>query len=73
MLGLNNPKVSDFTYFRTHQGWLYLTVVIALFSWKVVGGLMKKDVRADLVIDALLMPIWRRKPKHKVLIHRDEA
>jgi len=69
----NKSWVTDFTYIRTHQGWLYLTVVIDLFSRKVVGWSMKKDPRADLVIDALLMAIWRRKPKQKVLIHSDQG
>lgn len=69
----NKCWVTDFTYIRTHQGWLYLTVVIDLFSRKVIGWSMKKDPRADLVIDALLMAIWRRKPQHKVLIHSDQG
>jgi putative transposase len=51
----NKSWVTDFTYIRTHQGWLYLTVVIDLFSRKIIGWSMKKDPRANLVIDALLM------------------
>lgn len=69
----NQSWVTDFTYIRTHEGWLYLTVVIDLFSRQVIGWSMKNNPKADLVIDALLMAIWRRKPKHRVLIHSDQG
>ncbi|MGS0724799.1 IS3 family transposase [Shewanella sp. 0m-11] len=69
----NKVWVTDFTYIRTHEGWLYLTVVIDLFSRQVVGWTMKNTPKADLVIDALLMAIWRRSPKGKVLIHSDQG
>jgi len=69
----NKVWVTDFTYIRTHEGWLYLTVVIDLFSRQVVGWSMKSSPKADLVIDALLMAIWRRKPQHKVLVHSDQG
>jgi putative transposase len=65
----NQSWVTDFTYIRTHEGWLYLTVVIDLFSRQVVGWSMKSSPKADLVIDALVMALWHRKPKGKVLIH----
>jgi len=69
----NRSWVSDFTYIRTHEGFLYFTVVIDLFSRQVVGWSMKNSPKADLVIDALLMALWRRKPKNKVLIHSDQG
>jgi putative transposase len=69
----NQSWVTDFTYIRTHEGWLYLTVVIDLFSRQVVGWSMKSSPKADLVIDALVMALWRRKPKGKVLIHSDQG
>ncbi len=69
----NKVWVTDFTYIRTHQGWLYLTVVIDLFSRKVVGWTMKNTPKADLVIDALLMAVWRRKPTEKVIVHSDQG
>ena len=69
----NESWVTDFTYIRTHEGWLYVTVVIDLFSRQVVGWSMKSRPRADLVIDALLMAIWRRKPKARVLVHSDQG
>ena len=49
--------VTDFTYIRTHEGWLYLTIVMDLFSRQVVGWSMKSNPKADLVIDALLMAL----------------
>lgn len=69
----NTHWVTDFTYVRTHEGWLYLTVVIDLFSRQVIGWSMKSNPRAELVIDALLMAIWRRKPKSNVLVHSDQG
>ena len=68
----NQSWVTDFTYSRTHEGWLYLTIVLDLFSRQIIGWSMKNNPRADLVIDALLMALWRRKPNNKVLIHSDQ-
>ena len=65
--------VTDFTYIRTHEGWLYLAVVIDLFNRQVVGWSMKNNPRAELVIDALMMALWRRQPKGTVLIHSDQG
>ena len=47
---------------RTHEGWLYL--VVDLFSRLVVGWSMKSRITTDLVLDALLTALWRRKPKN---------
>lgn len=69
----NQAWVTDFTYIRTYEGWLYVTVVIDLFSRKVVGWTMKSSPKADLVVDALLMAVWRRRPEEKVLIHSDQG
>ena len=69
----NHSWVTDFTYIRTHEGWLYLTIVIDLFSRQVIGWSMKNSPKADLVIDALLMAVWRRKPKERVLVHSDQG
>ena len=65
----NQLWVTDITYIRTHEGWLYLAVVIDLFSRLVVGWSMKSRITTDLVLDALLMALWRRNPKNIVLIH----
>lgn len=69
----NQSWVTDFTYIRTHEGWLYLTVVLDLFSRQVIGWSMKNNPKSDLVIDALLMALWRRKPKQTVLVHSDQG
>src|SRR5690606_20988974 len=53
----NQLWVTDITYIRTHEGWLYLAVVIDLFSRLVVGWSMKSRITTDLVLDALLMAL----------------
>ncbi len=69
----NQIWVTDITYIRTYEGWLYLAVVIDLFSRQVVGWSMQPLMHVDLVLNALLMAVWRRKPKNKVLIHSDQG
>jgi len=52
--------VTDITYIRTHEGWLYLAVVIDLYSRRVVGWSMHSRMQTDLVVlNALLMALWR--------------
>lgn len=65
--------VTDITYIRTWQGWLYLAVVVDLYSRKVVGWSMKPTLNRVVVLDALLMAVWRRRPKQKVLVHSDQG
>ncbi|WP_371717158.1 IS3 family transposase [Limnobacter sp. 130] len=65
--------VTDITYIRTWQGWLYLAVVVDLYSRKVVGWSMKPSLNREIVLDALLMALWRRRPKKKVLVHSDQG
>ena len=69
----NQSWVTDITYIRTHEGWLYLAVVIDLFSRQVVGWSMGSRIDTDLVLDALLMALWRRKPNASVLVHSDQG
>jgi putative transposase len=69
----NQAWVTDITYIRTYEGWLYLAVVIDLFSRQVVGWSMQPRIHADLVLNALLMAVWRRKPKHEVMVHSDQG
>lgn len=69
----NQTWVTDITYIRTQEGWLYLAVVIDLFSRQVVGWSMQPRMHADLVIQALLMAVWRRKPKQRVVVHSDQG
>ncbi len=65
--------VTDITYLRTWQGWLYLAVVIDLHSRKVVGWSMKPTLARELALDALLMALWRRKPSQPVIVHSDQG
>ena len=65
--------VTDITYIRTYEGWLYLTVVIDLYSRAVVGWSMKSTMATELVLDALMMAVWRRRPKAPVMIHSDQG
>ncbi|RAS64407.1 putative transposase [Vibrio diazotrophicus] len=65
--------VTDITYIRTWQGWLYLAVVIDLYSRKVIGWSMKPTLAKDIVLDALLMAVWRRRPEGNVIIHSDQG
>jgi putative transposase len=65
--------VTDITYIKTYEGFTYLAVVIDLFSRKVVGWAMQSRQTTDLVLQALLMAVWRRKPSAKVLIHSDQG
>jgi len=65
--------VTDITYIRTREGWLYLAVVIDLYARRVVGWSMHSRMQTDLVLTALLMAVWRRKPKAKVIIHSDQG
>ncbi len=69
----NQSWVTDITYIKTHEGWLYLAVVVDLFSRRVIGWSMKSRITKELVLDALLMPIWRRSPSQKVLVHSDQG
>lgn len=63
--------VTDITYLRTWEGWLYLAVVLDLYSRQVIGWSMKPTLARELALDALLMAIWRRRPKGQVVIHSD--
>lgn len=65
--------VTDITYLRTWQGWLYLAVVLDLYSRKVVGWAMKPSLGRELAMDALLMAVTRRRPTQPVLVHSDQG
>ncbi|MEQ9969524.1 IS3 family transposase [Pectobacterium carotovorum] len=65
--------VTDITYIRTHEGWLYLAVVVDLFSRKVIGWSMQSRMTKDIVLNALLMAVWRRNPQKQVLVHSDQG
>nr|WP_313447685.1 IS3 family transposase [Atlantibacter hermannii] len=65
--------VTDITYIRTHEGWLYLAVVVDLFSRKIIGWSMQPRMTKDIVLNALLMAVWRRNPQKQVLVHSDQG
>lgn len=69
----NQAWVTDITYIRTHEGWLYLAVVLDIFSRKVVGWAMQSTMHTDLVLQALMMAIWRRKAPAGLLVHSDQG
>ena len=62
----------DITYVWTQEGWLYLAVVIDLYSRKVVGWSMGRRLTSALVCDALQMALWRRRPPKRQLIHHSD-
>ena len=65
--------VTDITYIITHEGWLYLAVVLDLFSRQVVGWSMNSRMDRELAINALLMAVWRRNPTSPVIVHSDQG
>ena len=69
----NKVWVTDITYIRTYEGWLYLAVVIDLFSRIVVGWSMQSTMHSEIVLKALLMAVWRRKPSGSIIVHSDQG
>jgi transposase InsO family protein len=65
--------VGDITYIGTDEGWLYLAVVMDLFSRKVIGWSMSERMTASLVCDALRMALFRRKRPRGVIMHTDRG
>jgi putative transposase len=68
----NKAWVTDITYIRTWQGWLYLAVVMDLFSRKVIGWSTSSTIHRELVLDAVLIAVRRRRPRG-TLIHSDQG
>lgn len=69
----NQVWVSDITYLWTAEGWLYLAVILDLFSRRVVGWAMASHMTADLVKEALQMAINRRQPPPGLILHSDRG
>lgn len=69
----NQKWVSDITYLWTEEGWLYLAVVLDLHSRAVVGWAMAERLTRDLVIAALTMAVWRRRPAPGLIVHSDQG
>jgi putative transposase len=68
----NKVWVTDITYIRTWEGWLYLAIVMDLFSRKIVGWATRATIHRQLVLDAVLMAVKRRRPRGTV-IHSDQG
>ena len=69
----NTRWVTDITYLRTGQGWLYLAVVIDLHSRRVVGWSMSPRQDRQLVLQAVLMAVWQRSARTPVILHSDRG
>lgn len=69
----NQVYAGHITYIWTQQGWLYLAVVIDLYSRKVVGWSMGTRMKASLVCDALTMALWNRRPAPGLICHSDRG
>ena len=69
----NQKWVADFTYLWTAEGWLYVAVVLDLYSRRVVGWSMSQGMTAQLVTDALTMALWRRGRPEALMHHSDRG
>ncbi|WP_376777289.1 IS3 family transposase [Paraburkholderia youngii] len=69
----NQVWTSDITYCATAEGWVYLAVIIDLFSRQVVGWSMQPHMKAELVTDALRMAWFRRRPPPGLIMHSDRG
>ena len=69
----NQAWVSDTTFIQTRQGWLYLAMILDLYSRQVVGWAMSDRNNSTLVVDALLMAIARRRTARPVIVHSDQG
>jgi putative transposase len=71
--GPNQVWLQDFTYVPTAQGWLYLALVLDLWSRKIVGWAMAGHMRSELVVNALQMACTQRRPGPGLLAHSDRG
>jgi putative transposase len=69
----NQSWASDITYISTRQGWLYLAVVMDLYSRRIVGWSMSREISRHLVMDALTMAVGARRPEGDLIHHSDRG
>jgi putative transposase len=69
----NEIWTSDITYIRTKEGWLYLAVVLDIYSRKIIGWAIQQRVTSDIVLKALMMAITNRKPDKGIIFHSDRG
>lgn len=72
-MAINQKWACDITYVRTEGGWLYLAVVIDLYSRAVIGWSMSNRMKKALVCDALMMALFKRKFPKNVIVHSDRG
>ena len=72
-LAPNERWVSDITYIHTKEGWLYLAVIMDLYSRKIIGWSMDTRMQESLTLEALRMALFRRKINHGLLLHSDRG
>ena len=65
--------VTDITYIRTYEGWLFLAAVMDLYSRQIVGWATQSTMTSDLVLKALTAAVWKRKPGHRLMMHSDQG
>lgn len=65
--------LADFTYIWTAEGWLYVAAVLDLYSRRIVGRSMQESMTSQLVVDALMMAVWRRGKPAALLHHSDQG
>jgi putative transposase len=65
--------VADITYVATGEGFLYLAFILDVYSRRIVGWAMESHLRTELVVDALRMAVWRRKPAPGLVHHSDQG
>ena len=69
---LDRVWTADITYVHTREGFLYLAFILDVYSRRVVGWSMATHFRTELVVDALEMALWRRKPAAGLIHHTTE-
>ena len=71
--GLTWIQVTDITYLRTYEGWLFLAIIIGPFPRQVIDWSVGPRLDRELAINALLMAVWRRQPQSTALVHSDQG
>ena len=69
----NRVWLADITYLPTQEGFLYLAFILDVYSRRIVGWSMASHMRTELVVDALQMAVWRRKPSAGLVHHSDRG
>lgn len=69
----NEIWTSDITYIKTKEGWLYLAVVLDIYSRRIIGWAIQPRVTSDIVLKALMMAIRNRKPDKGIIFHSDRG